>query len=259
MQNLKIEAPVEDFKWPEVTQFFGMNKSIYAKFGIPGHNGIDMIKVGSPNLSYGQKILAAHDFDTVEIVTDFPTKKRGTGIYLKKRLAHPERIKGIDAYFMETVYWHLADVLVDHKSSGEAGDVIGLMGNTGYVLPKPSNNCKQCPYFGTHLHFGIRFYDVNGVLIPSDYKGYVDPVPFMRQDDELHFIFKRDLFIGSSGDDVSNLQTILAINGYASDYDPIGYFGKKTLRDLRLFQLDKGISPAFGYFGVKTRKFLQDN
>lgn len=51
-----------------------------------------------------------------------------------------------------TVYMHLAQTYVKTGDTVTAGDIIGSMGNTGYVIPAPTNSN---PYGGTHLHFCV--------------------------------------------------------------------------------------------------------
>lgn len=73
----------------------------------------------------------------------------------------------------------------------------------------------------------------------------------------------RDLQIGSEGNDVKTLQTILNIFGYTvsstgpgSIGNETAYFGEKTRQALISFQLSSGVVPANGYFGPKTRDIL---
>lgn len=72
----------------------------------------------------------------------------------------------------------------------------------------------------------------------------------------------RDLTLGSSGDDVTLLQTRLieANVGAAAralkSAGATGYFGSMTQAALREYQAAKGISPASGYYGPLTRAAL---
>lgn len=69
-------------------------------------------------------------------------------------------------------------------------------------------------------------------------------------------LFKRDLKVGSRGDDVRALQERLAAQGYL-EVAPTGYFGALTKAALQKYQKAKGISPAAGYFGPKTRASME--
>lgn len=64
--------------------------------------------------------------------------------------------------------------------------------------------------------------------------------------------FKRDLFLGMSGDDVVELQKRFAREGVA-DYAPTGTFGPKTKASAIAYQIKSGIFPQAGYVGPKTR------
>ncbi|TSC87083.1 MAG: DNA topoisomerase IV subunit A [Parcubacteria group bacterium Gr01-1014_8] len=75
--------------------------------------------------------------------------------------------------------------------------------------------------------------------------------------------FTRDLKLGSTGADVKALQVWLNANGYmvsASGPGSVGnetmMFGSATRAALIKFQKAKGITPAAGYFGPKTRAAL---
>lgn len=74
--------------------------------------------------------------------------------------------------------------------------------------------------------------------------------------------FTRDLTLGSTGADVTALQSILisANSGSAAralaEAGATGYFGPITQRALAEYQGGKGISPAVGYFGPITRGAL---
>jgi hypothetical protein len=65
--------------------------------------------------------------------------------------------------------------------------------------------------------------------------------------------FTRDLTVGSKGDDVSALQSILISKGYLKIASPTSYFGSMTKAALAAWQAASGISPAVGYFGPKSR------
>ena len=65
--------------------------------------------------------------------------------------------------------------------------------------------------------------------------------------------FTRDLTIGSTGADVTELQTWLIGKGFSIPAGATGYFGTQTRAALAAYQASKGIVPAAGYFGPITR------
>lgn len=261
---IKFTPPIENFRFQgNISQLFGVNKSAYEQFRnskgekLGGHNGLDIF-AENDQLGYGTLIKAMHDWDTCSLESDFPIKTRGNGIRLYKHMT-PFLVDGVMCHMIETIYWHLADFEIKAGSSGKQGETIGKMGNTGQVFPKPSNTCALCPYFGTHLHTAWRGYDKNGKIIDNDFDGYRDPVPFLFQEgDRLPVIFNRDMYPGVSGNDVAWLQTVLKLEGFGEDYEPLGYFGSKTLRDVIKLQKKHSISPALGFVGPKTRSYLNN-
>jgi hypothetical protein len=238
---MELAPPIKDFNPRQsLSQLFGVNKAIYQQnFGLPGHNALDVI-IRNDKWGFGEEIYAAHD-GTVSVVMldDFPLHTKGTGVY----------INSTDKSFT-TIYWHLSSVTVTIGKVVKKGEVIGTMGNSGFVRPMPS---ESCPFCGTHLHFGVKRYDGQGV----DYDGFIDPTPLLHQQGWKYNIrFPRDLSIGSTGDDVSWLQTLLKIEGFAKDYEPIGFFGNKTRRDVIELQKKVGLKPSFGYVGPLTRAYF---
>ncbi len=67
--------------------------------------------------------------------------------------------------------------------------------------------------------------------------------------------FTRDLTIGSKSADVKKLQEFLKSQGFF-DRETTDYFGAITKNALIQFQKKVGISPASGYFGSKTRNYI---
>jgi hypothetical protein len=71
------------------------------------------------------------------------------------------------------------------------------------------------------------------------------------------YSFTKDLTLGSTGADVSALQQLLITKGYLTAVSaPTGYFGTLTQSALAAYQSANGITPSVGYFGPKTRAFL---
>ncbi len=67
--------------------------------------------------------------------------------------------------------------------------------------------------------------------------------------------YTRDLTVGSKGADVTALQGMLISGGHLK-VAATGYFGALTKAALAQWQGTNGITPAVGYFGPKTRAFI---
>ncbi|MDQ5950574.1 MAG: Peptidoglycan-binding protein [Patescibacteria group bacterium] len=67
------------------------------------------------------------------------------------------------------------------------------------------------------------------------------------------YSFTRDLTIGSTGADVTALQSWLISKGFSIPAGATGYFGGQTQAAVSAYQAARGISPTAGYFGPTTR------
>jgi len=70
--------------------------------------------------------------------------------------------------------------------------------------------------------------------------------------------FTRDLEVGAQGDDVKSLQEFLIVHKYLLPNNITGYFGLLTKGALIEYQKAKGIIPAVGYFGPRTKATISD-
>jgi len=144
-----MQAPIKGFNpklYPKghITQFYGENKELYkanvcsgegCMWG--GHNGIDIV---SP---WGTPIFAVEDCIVVEV------KDSATGYGKMVRAVNVEAGH-------EWTYGHLSEIKVTLNQLIKAGDNIGLMGNTGFVVSGATPYWKNNPYAGTHLHLNLR-------------------------------------------------------------------------------------------------------
>lgn len=121
-----------------LTQGFGENPALYAKFGLKGHNGIDY---GIPT---GRKLYSCIEGRVIEAQLD----ATGYGNYVK-----------IERGDCGVIYGHMKSFAVKVGEFVKAGQVIGLSNNTGNST-------------GPHLHFGVFPVprDRN-----NGYAGYIDP------------------------------------------------------------------------------------
>lgn len=138
-------------KW-FVTQVFGANPRVYAKFGLKGHDGIDL-RTRFLDSPLGRRYVTASHAGTVEIVR---ADAGGYGTHI--------RLRGADGCL--TIYGHLTKSYVSKDQKVKAGQRIGLTGNTGFST-------------GPHLHFEYRpaGWEKN---TKNGYAGAVDPLPFIK-------------------------------------------------------------------------------
>lgn len=123
-----------------VSQWFGANPAMYARFDMAGHNGLDYgIEEGTP-------VRAAHAGRVVNVADD----PQGYGLHV--------RISGTN---YTTLYAHLSAVFVAIGEVVEACQTIGASGNTGYST-------------GPHLHWALRIDGMDN----QAYADYIDPTPF---------------------------------------------------------------------------------
>lgn len=185
-----IGKPFKDFinaSYPKgsVTQWFGENPALYAPICqtwnnvtncmTGGHNGIDMVA------PYGTPLFAVESGTVYEV-------KEDTGGYGKHvRITTPT----IDGKFTEWIYGHLSVITVKKGQSITAGDIIGNMGNSGFVVSNSTANgfWSYNPYAGTHLHLGCRYYKDgvclnydNGFMGGVDYRNLLPPYDPINDD-----------------------------------------------------------------------------
>jgi uncharacterized protein YkwD len=65
-------------------------------------------------------------------------------------------------------------------------------------------------------------------------------------------LFNENLFLGSRGQAVRQLQAFLILRGYLSSWAVTGYYGRLTFRAVKQYQSDRKL-PSTGYFGPLTR------
>lgn len=160
-----------------ITQGFGENYELYSRFGMNGHNGIDIVA------PWGTDLLAVEDGIVVEVNND----PKGYG-------KHVRFISGIN----EWTYGHCSEIHVQIGDEVKAGDVIAQMGNTGFVVSGATPFWKYNPYAGTHLHLGLRKVKLSPkgwsykgsdvkfhvVDYENGYKGSIDPSPLFLTEEE---------------------------------------------------------------------------
>ncbi|MDO5568719.1 MAG: M23 family metallopeptidase [bacterium] len=117
--------------WPTITPY--QITSGYAYRWGSFHDAIDIAGVG-----YGSPAYAANNATVYK--TEYGHSSMGNYIILNHNTGK------------YTIYMHLKDIYVKTGQIVSRGQVIGSVGNTGNVSPRPS---ASNPYAGTHLHFGV--------------------------------------------------------------------------------------------------------
>ena len=143
MSEFKFEAWPTEFM--SINQHFGANPQNYAQFGLPGHDGVDIM---APE---GTKVFAVAD-GLVSSVQNDPNK-HNYGIHI--------RIDHQDDY--QTAYAHLQKTLVRAGQQVKAGQLIGLADDTGNS-------------FGSHLHLALKRKNRKYKNWPFN---FFDPTPFL--------------------------------------------------------------------------------
>lgn len=145
-------------RWPTiynvVTQVFGANPEIYARYGLPGHEGIDIRAREFSNI-----FCCA---DGVVYAVQMDPQAHAYGLHV--RVAHRDGYK--------TIYAHLAEISVRPGEQVKAGDLIGKADSTGNSS-------------GSHLHLTLKHEGATQrgeTHFPND---CIDPAPFLRWPEEL--------------------------------------------------------------------------
>jgi hypothetical protein len=148
MTDFKFEAWPTEFR--QINQYFGQNPHNYAQFGLPGHEGLDLM---APT---GSKIFAVAP-GTVRVVhTQANTHNYGIHV----------RVDHADGW--QTIYGHMQQATARVGQTVKAGDQLGLADNTGNS-------------FGSHLHLTLKrqnssYTDKTGTKWPFN---IFDPTPFL--------------------------------------------------------------------------------
>jgi uncharacterized protein YgiM (DUF1202 family) len=140
-------------QWPvdsrTITQRFGENPQIYAKFRQAGHEGLDF---AAP---VGSSVYACADGEVFDI-----RPNNGNAYGLHVRVRHE-----LDGREYHTIYAHLSKVFVSKGQSVQAGQRIGLAGITGHT-------------YGPHLHLTLKLI---GAQTPGYPSGVIDPLPYLQE------------------------------------------------------------------------------
>lgn len=135
-----------------------------ARFGHSIHKGVDLILDGSPIQNFGTELVSCVDGYVPFIRFDDPMSERGNFIFIQS-----------DTRKYELRYFHISKSFVKSGDNVKVGQVIGLMGNSGTVSPKPT---EKAPANGSHIHFELHK-NKGGSFVP------VDPMDYIKLDEAL--------------------------------------------------------------------------
>jgi murein DD-endopeptidase MepM/ murein hydrolase activator NlpD len=140
--------------WPtdyaKVTQGFGANPEYYRRYGLPGHEGIDI------RAPLGANVYACADGTVYRTMTAADSHPYGNQVRLQHR----------DGY--KTIYGHLQSILVKEGDLVKTGQVIGKADSTGNS-------------HGSHLHLTLKRSGATASRITPYPNDILDPTPFLLQ------------------------------------------------------------------------------
>src|SRR3990167_11286 len=138
----------------KITQGFGVNKTYYSKFGLQGHEGLDLIPTGTD--------WTVHALEDGVVVKDEDNARSGA-YGVNCTIWHPSINKA-------TQYCHMEFNLVESGMQAKRGQAIGKMGSTGNST-------------GAHVHLNLFSVDNNGVRLNRDngFLGGTNPLPFLGE------------------------------------------------------------------------------
>lgn len=149
----------EEFKmiWPTppvpvVTQWYGVNKHLYERFGLPGHEGLDM------RAPMGVVIVACADGEVYRVAMQ-EGQGGNYGIHVRIRSV-------VNGKEYKHIYAHFERALVNVGDQVKAGQEIGRSDNTGNS-------------YGAHLHLSLKLTGIGtDSFMPYD---IINPVPYFSE------------------------------------------------------------------------------
>jgi murein DD-endopeptidase MepM/ murein hydrolase activator NlpD len=189
LRSLKSPLPnavLKKYPQGNLMQYWAENPDLYsASYGqhddyhlyLGGHAGIDIFTF------YGDEVRAAHDGTVLHIYPD-PKLPGGIGVWLKSPDLD-EEVPGNSQVW--TTYCHLKDYVVQEGQAVKQGDLLGHLGNTGFVMSGNIAYWGNAPSEkGAHLHFGLYEYVIkNGQWVSrftNPMMNSEDPLPYLTGD-----------------------------------------------------------------------------
>jgi murein DD-endopeptidase MepM/ murein hydrolase activator NlpD len=180
---MKLQSPIKKVKGKHILETLSYGDISFADaykrlgWSIRAHNGIDLVCGKGREESYGLPIIATQDGTIQKVSWDSPMSTKGNGITVEgKSFVDTDGRKKL----LCEVFWHLSDITVKIGQEVKIGQVIGHMGNSGFVVGDNNN-----PFGGTHLHYMIYEYHLeNGTWVKKgdnkDTGGTVNPYKWLH-------------------------------------------------------------------------------
>lgn len=186
-----------------ISQLYGKNPQIYQKFGMTGHDGID---IAAP---FDTKALSAHNGWVVESVP------RDTGYGLRVQIYFEDTDYNwltIYGHFHESAWGEIPYDINNRSHPIKEGDLVGLVDSTGFST-------------GNHLHFGLRQLNKQNQILNYNNGtfGWIDSLPYWKDLSVMETkpvkIYKDNrtvpatIIVGNGVDQEANLKWICSQNG----------------------------------------------
>ena len=141
----------------KITQFFGENPQFYSKFGLLGHEGIDVVPTGD-------------DWTVLSPVSGYVKH-----CYVSKTYGKTVLLKDFIGRFMIR-FAHLSEIYVNEGIYYKKGRAIGKMGNTPGTIGIDGQPMRA------HLHINVVPVDKNDnrVYLDNGFKGRIDPLGYLE-------------------------------------------------------------------------------
>ncbi len=266
---MTLHEPVKNFsfeRYPkgDVEQYFAEGDGLYTV--TKAHSGWDIIrKWGEPIYAMADCVIAHIDHD----------EENGFGNHIRA-------LTDTQCH----IYGHLSEILVTLNQQVKAGDLIGKMGNTGFVVSQgilrkfwKTAGIVLGLHPGTHLHISVIPTEETDVYDPNNgyyqfangmkrkftnfndgYGGCVDPSVYFK----TPYNFKKSLQFGQFNDEILYAQFILKKQGVLDPLvDTTGKYGLFTKNAVLKLQMQNSVASQEEliqldgkYIGVKTRALL---
>lgn len=186
-----------------ISQLYGQNPQVYQKFGMTGHDGID---IAAPK---GTPVHAPHNGYIVECVA------KDTGYGLRVQLYFEDTDYNwlvINGHFDRANFEEIAYDLNNRQHPVKEGDIIGWVNSTGFST-------------GNHDHLGVRQLNKNNQILNYNNGtfGWINPMPYMKDQNVMETtsvkIYKDNrtspatIIVGNPVDQEANLKWYASQNG----------------------------------------------